>query len=176
MILSLPALRCFVACVLLPALIGCSSEITYDVVPVSGTVKFADGSVPTGEIATISFHPDAAGLPDGTFKAQPSATGDLQKDGSFQLTTFGQPGAVVGHHKVVITIIAKYPGDPATSPLVISPKYSSAENTTLEAEVTADTSFFELTVEKPNKTEIAEHGRTQEEDPRNTIPPEDYPQ
>ena len=161
-----------VVCVALTP-IGCSSETTYDVVPVSGTIKFADGSVPTGEIATVSFHPDALGVPDGTFKAQPSATGDLQKDGSFQLTTFGQPGAVVGHHKVVITIIAKYPGDPSTSPLVISPTYSSAETTSLEAEVTADTSFFELTVEKPNETEIAEHGRVQGEDWGSSTAPSD---
>jgi hypothetical protein len=62
---------------------------------VKGKITYKGKPVPNG---TINFLPD-----DGT---KPSATGEIQPDGSYELKTFlaNKPsnGAVIGKHKVVI--------------------------------------------------------------------------
>ena len=47
---------------LLAALGGCcGGKPTYDTVPVTGTVKYNDGTVPQGEVANIQFVPGDLG-------------------------------------------------------------------------------------------------------------------
>ncbi len=107
---------------LLAACCGCCGKPTYETVPVTGTVKYADGAIPQGEVAIVQFVP--ANLSDGKTKA---ASGDIKSDGTFELTTVNPgDGAFPGDYKVTLTIgvygekdsviDAKYT-DPGTTPL-----------------------------------------------------------
>ena len=111
------------ACALLLTLplSGCGDDgPTY--VPVTGTVKYSDGTVPKGVIASINFQPVN---PGADTKA---ASGSIASDGSFILTTI-QPGdgARPGEYIVTVRVVDGYPdgkllvaerfASPATSPL-----------------------------------------------------------
>jgi hypothetical protein len=106
----------------LALLVGCGGP-PVELVKVQGTVKFADGSVPQGEVATVQFEP----LPDGSQKIRKAASGPIKPDGSYELMTI-QPGdgAIPGRYKVVFSVLKTYMGrepmvpakymDPATTP------------------------------------------------------------
>ena len=81
----LPGLVCLT---LLIAVVGCGSAERQPV-KVTGTVKYSDGTIPQGEVAVIRFEPAslATGQVDGQTKA---ASGTIQTDGSFQLSTLGE--------------------------------------------------------------------------------------
>ena len=130
-------------------LLGCSSaeEQPFQVVPVTGTVKFEDGSVPKGTFATIRFEPNE--IPKRAGRTANPSSGNIQEDGSFQLTYYGQDGAIVGKHKVTIAILANYPPGP-NDPPVIADMYKDASTTPLGAEVELDgDNIFHFKVEKP---------------------------
>lgn len=110
---------------------GCGSD-AFKPVPVKGTVKFSDGSVPQGEVAIVRFDP-VGGVADPAEKdpastARRAAAGTIQPDGSFVLTTLiDKDGAIAGDYKVVLVVFkhhdrldsavpAKY-AHPATTPL-----------------------------------------------------------
>ena len=109
------------------ALAGCGSNQLKTAV-VRGTVTYKGKPVPNG---TISFVPTSG----------PSATGEIQPDGSYVLTTYRKgDGAVLGPHTVVIVAMqdmsdrlpeARQPLPPAIIPL----KYTSLATSDLRAEV-----------------------------------------
>lgn len=111
--------------------------------PVSGTVKFADGSIPHGEVAVIRFEPVAGSSAAGETKA---AAGDIKPDGSFKLTTLNpDDGAFAGEYKVVFSVFKTYLG---REPL-IDAKYTTAETTPFTATIKAgSTGPFEYTLDK----------------------------
>ena len=109
------------------ALAGCGSNQLKTAV-VRGTVTYKGKPVPNG---TISFVPTSG----------PSATGEIQPDGSYVLTTYRKgDGAVLGPHTVVIVAMqdmsdrlpeARQPLPPAIIPL----KYTSLATSDLKADV-----------------------------------------
>src|SRR5437879_3108640 len=91
------ALVCVLVCSLA---CGCSKS-QYEFAPVNGTVKFSDGSVPQGEIATIIFQPDDEA--SGVRISPKAASGKIMPDGSFTLNSVrGSTGAITGPYKVVL--------------------------------------------------------------------------
>lgn len=120
---------------------GCDGGIkTY---PVRGKVTYNGKAVPNGTVTFIS----ATG---------PSATGEIQKDGSYSLKTTGAGnGAPAGSYTVIVVAMEDM-GDrlpeerkPLPPPLVPN-KYTSAATTDLKAEVEAKDNVidFDLKGEK----------------------------
>jgi hypothetical protein len=73
-------------------------------VPVTGTVKYSDGTVPTGDIASITFQP-ASAAPDTK-----GASGTIKPDGTFSLTTVTPgDGARPGEYIVQVNVFKGYP-------------------------------------------------------------------
>ncbi len=107
---------------------GCGSKGS-KMVPVRGTVKFVGGTVPQGEVATVSFQPVSAG------EGQPikGAQGTINQDGSFEMFT-RKPGdgVMVGRYKVCIIVRKKYM-DPKS--WVVPQKYVDAKTTPFEVNV-----------------------------------------
>ncbi len=110
---------------------GCGAKSEFpETVPVSGKVLYKGQPVPMG---TVTFQSDQG----------QAATGTIQPDGTYRLSTFAQEdGAVPGHHKVMI--IAN-DGDPTMMPGsspgykppkdLIPKKYGTLATSGLEAEV-----------------------------------------
>jgi hypothetical protein len=102
---------------------------------VRGKVTFNGKPVPNG---TISFIPTAG----------PTATGEIQPDGSFTLTTYRKgDGAVLGRHTVVIVAMedmsTRLPE--ARNPLpppIVPEKYTSLATTDLRREVKDEVNDF----------------------------------
>ena len=103
-------------------------------------------------IARLAEHPRCIGLKDATvefesLEAKVSASGAIQEDGSFRLTT-EQPGdgAWLGKHKVLIA--RHYPNPDTAAPRVIHSRYESFETSGLEAEVEAKSNTIVFKVER----------------------------
>jgi hypothetical protein len=116
-----------------------------DTYAVNGHVKFANGKPLHGGI--IEFQPV------GEQKGKISARGQIQPDGSFQMSTFElHDGVIAGDHRVLI-IPPMPPGkiDPTRLPKpVIHKRYERYETSGLEFTVTPDgTNTFEITVDPP---------------------------
>lgn len=114
------------------------------VVPVSGTVKFKDGSLLKGEILVINFSPANYDNPDGMMPA----TSDISpEDGSFTLKT-GTPqreGATTGEYRVTIAGTTKYG---FRKDDVVAPQYADFNATPLAATVTkGEDNVFNFEVE-----------------------------
>lgn len=126
------ALCCF-------AMAGCGSNEPA-AVPVTGTLKFKDGTVPQGEIAMIRFEPT---ITDGSC---PAAFAKIQSDGNYSLETAdGKKGALPGKYKVTLKIWKTY-RPPHVS--VVPEKYAKIETSNLEREVSeAGPNHFDLLVD-----------------------------
>jgi hypothetical protein len=90
---ELVAVLICVALGLVSLLSGCGGKNSdQKIAPVRGKVTYKGKPVPAG---TIKFEPEGPG---------PSATGEIQRDGTYVLTTHKEgDGAVLGPHKVTIT-------------------------------------------------------------------------
>ena len=108
---------------------GCSSGNEFPTAKVTGKITYRGKPVPTG---TIMF------VPEGNM---PTATGEIQPDGTYQLTTYdANDGAVLGPHAVSITAIEEQkdvlPAQRSGTPEPIVPaKYMSHTTSGLTAEV-----------------------------------------
>jgi hypothetical protein len=98
-----------------------------DLIPVKGKVSLLGQPLTTG---TIRFEPDDFGRP---------ASGKLQSDGTFVLTTTEEgDGVVAGHHRVSITNIS-----PKSKEGALLKKYTTGKTAKpLEADVSAEQSEF----------------------------------
>jgi hypothetical protein len=111
---------------------------------VRGKVTFNGKEVPNG---TITFFPENG----------PTASGEIQPDGSYTLTTFKTgDGAIEGAYKVVIVAMQdqsnRLPEDRNPLPATIVPdKYTSIATTDLRAEVKAGENTFDFNLEKDKK-------------------------
>ncbi|MEN6407083.1 MAG: hypothetical protein ABFC77_11500 [Thermoguttaceae bacterium] len=121
---------------------GCGRSDRSPTAPATGKVLFNGKPLQSG---SVMFVPDA-GRP---------AEGEIQSDGTFQLTTYQKhDGAVVGHHRVAITcneppktgVIDAGPG-----PSLIPLKYNEHKTSGLEATVKDKNEpfVFELTGKAP---------------------------
>lgn len=96
---------------------------------VRGKVTYNGKPVPNG---TVMFNPDSPG---------PSATGDIQPDGSYTLGTYKPgDGAVIGKHTVVIVAMQDQAGAlpeqrSPTPPPIVPMKYTSPATSDLKAQV-----------------------------------------
>ena len=110
------------------AFVGCGGPGSkYKTAPVKGKVTYKSAPVPNG---TVMFIPEAG----------PTATGQIQKDGTFVMTTDEADGAVLGTHKVVITALEDManvlPEQQSGLPKSIIPsKYSNDMSSGLTAQV-----------------------------------------
>jgi hypothetical protein len=115
-------------------LVGCGpgEDPRPETIPVQGKVTYQNQPVPKG---TITFQP-AGGQ---------AAVGEIQPDGSYSLSTFGEKdGAVPGAHKVMIVANTGDPTKMPSSPGYVVPKdlvpkkYSSVLTSGLQADVSKD--------------------------------------
>jgi hypothetical protein len=117
------------------AVTGCGGEriVNPETVPVRGKVSYKGAPVPKG---TVTFEPDQG----------QAAVGEIQPDGTYQLSTFNPgDGAVPGHHRVRIVANTadptKIPGSsPGWTPPkdLVPKKYDSVGTSGLEATVAKD--------------------------------------
>ena len=110
----------------------------------SGKVTFADGPMPQGEIAVVRFEPVPGTQAEGQSKG---ASGDIQPDGTFVLTTMDKgDGAFVGEYKVCFTFLKTYVGRES----LVDAKFTTSGTTPHSAKVTAGgKNHFEFEVSKP---------------------------
>lgn len=115
-------------------------------VKVAGKVKYSDGTIPQGEVCVIRFEPAslATGQADAMTKA---ASGTIQADGSYQLTTVDpNDGVFPGDYKVTFTIKAKYDG---ASPNLVAPQFATAATSPLSVSVqSGDTKPLDFVIDK----------------------------
>ncbi|MFL5338589.1 MAG: hypothetical protein ACJ8F7_00340 [Gemmataceae bacterium] len=92
--------------VVMVAALGCSGSVGgHKIAPVSGVVLLNGRPLAN---ATVSFQPVA---PKGSLEAGPGSTGKTNEKGEFSLVlTNGKAGAVVGQHRVQISLLASQPG------------------------------------------------------------------
>ncbi|MCS7304193.1 MAG: hypothetical protein NZ602_03675 [Thermoguttaceae bacterium] len=132
----------------LACMVGCGSEVPFQLAPVQGRVTYEDGSpiqIPQGGQVRVAFVPQDV-APVG--QAHPTAAqGTLNPDGSFsELTTyrFGD-GAIIGRHKVTVLAV-----DAMEKPLPVVPnQYWNVSTTPLEVTVEkGGRNYFELKIKK----------------------------
>ena len=121
------------------ALTGCGEGASH--VPVTGTVKFSDGSVPKGDIASITFQPSSGG------PSTKGASGNIGPDGAFELRTVRPgDGARPGDYRVTVHVMQGYPDGKS----MVADIYTRASATPLNATVQAgDENHFDFAVERP---------------------------
>jgi hypothetical protein len=116
---------------------------------VKGKISYKGKPVPNG---TVNFLPE-----DGN---KPSATGEIQPDGSYELQTFQSnrpsPGAVIGKHTVVIVAMqdmaSRLPEERIPLPPPIVPiKYTSPATSDLKAEVKDQENTIDFDLQDPPK-------------------------
>ena len=120
----LQTLRQFVVLVPFVVLTGCSN-LPFELVPVSGSVKYKDGTVPEGMVRVVRFEAiaDAQGN-----KSPRAAANFLEPDGTFQLMTMRpRDGAIPGDYNVVLLFWK----DATTRESTIPPAYGKANTTPL---------------------------------------------
>lgn len=137
---------CALMLVTLVTFVGCGPK-GRELVPVTGTVKYSDGSPPQGEVMVVRFEPlslASGGAPDPLSKA---ASGAIQSDGSFKLQTINPgDGAFPGDYKVTFTIKAKYT---AESPSLVAQQFTSGATSPLSATVkSGESKSYDFVIEK----------------------------
>lgn len=126
---------------LLPVVLvlGCGKGSPH--IPVTGTLKFADGTVPKGFERYITFQPTPGG--PGT----KGASSLIADDGTFSLRTV-RPGDGALPGSYVVTVHAVDAVRDGKS--VVAQKFTSASTTPLKATVeTKGENHFDFVVEKP---------------------------
>jgi len=136
--------RCWlIAFALLAAAGGCSKS-PFELVPVSGIVKYADGTIPDGAVRVVRFEPIA----DAEGNVSPrAAAGFLEPDGTFQLSTLrSRDGAIPGDYKPVLLFWKS----PVTRESVVPPIYANAKTTPLStiSVKPSERNHFDLTIER----------------------------
>ena len=123
-------------------LVGCSSGPDVEMVPVRGTVKFTDGTVPQGERAEVIFEPVAG----GPQRLRKMASGEIRPDdGSFEMTTVKPgDGVIAGKYKVIFTVHKTYLGQESLVPEM----YTKPETTPFEETVEPGREPFEFVLKK----------------------------
>ena len=129
-----------VAFILAAAFTGCGGRTA----AVNGHVKFADGSdVGVLDGYTVMFQTEGDRI---------SASGDINKDGAFKVSTYSaNDGAVPGHHLVCLARPEPLPDQPPPKP-IIPAKYTDFATSGLTADIKAgQTNNVEFTLERMPK-------------------------
>jgi hypothetical protein len=128
---------------------GCSRTQPYDIVRVSGTVKYEDGSLIPAERIMLKFEPEAAPMDAKTHPRMGFALVNVA-DGSFDSATTHKPadGLVKGKHKVLVVVYTK---DGKTA-AVIPKEYEHP--TTTPVEIDTANQPIEIKVQKPKSSRV----------------------
>jgi hypothetical protein len=86
---------------------GCDSRLHYEHAKVHGKVTYKGKPVPLGSVLFVPVEPPKDGF------MQP-ASGSINPDGTYELKSEADPGAILGEHKVVVVAIDG--GQPAEAP------------------------------------------------------------
>jgi hypothetical protein len=122
----------------LASLAGCGGGKT---APVNGRVKFKDGS-DVSVLAGYSLTFEAEG-------GKTSAVGEVDRDGSFKLSTFGaNDGAIPGKYRVAIEAPPNPDPDKPPTKSKLPAKYSNLDSSGLTAEVKPGQNNIELELDK----------------------------
>lgn len=123
---------------------GCGSTNPFEQVPVSGTLKYDDGTLIPAEMIILKFEPLTAPLDDKTFPPAGMSYVNVE-DGSFDVVTSHKyaDGLVRGKHRVLVAATTSS-GDLTQ---LVPPEYIDSDRTPLIVD-TADTPF-QLVVRKP---------------------------
>jgi hypothetical protein len=111
---------------------GCGESAPFKIAPVSGDVKYSDGSPIKADRIVISFVPQ--NVPPVGKQAAAAANGEVNPaDGSFASLTTHDPedGAIIGRHKVLVRALNK--SDELTA--AVDARFTRLETTPLEADV-----------------------------------------
>jgi len=126
------------AALFLALMIGCGSGHGYR--PVTGSVKYSDGSPPNSQMATVTFEPVSQGAD------VKGASGTIREDGTFELSTIDPgDGALPGEYRVTVKIMDGYP-QPVYA---VAKEFTDATLTPLKATVAASgKNHFDFEVER----------------------------
>ncbi len=135
-------MRLFATLCLVGLCVGCGSRM--DLHPVTGKVQYPDGSIPQGEMATVTF------VPTNQMEGK-GASSSIESDGTFELWTLepGDGGALAGDYRVTFSITNGYPNLKHQ----VAREFTDLRETPFEVTVEAGKdNFFEFEVEKPGKS------------------------
>jgi hypothetical protein len=120
--------------------LGCSSE-PFRYVPVSGDIKYEDGTTIPGTGLQLIFYPQVSAIDEKTHPKQGRSI--VEADGSFAGVTSHKynDGLIRGQHKVVVV-------PSAGADAQIAPEYRDVATTPLVVD-TADPDSFRLRLKKP---------------------------
>ena len=139
----LGTLRPLIVLAFLAATAGCSKS-PFELVKVSGSVKYTDGTIPEGAVRVVRFEP----LADAEGNVSPrAAAGYLEPDGTFQLATLRpRDGAIPGEYKPVLLFWKS----PTTRESVVPQAYGKAATTPLPtlSVRSGEANHFDLAIEK----------------------------
>jgi hypothetical protein len=128
---------CFLSFLLACVSLGCNSGPAIS--PVSGTVKFEEGSFPACEIASVQF------VPVQRTDISQTSTGMIQADGTYKLSTFNpDDGAMPGEYKVTFQIHKTYIGRES----LVAPEFTDHTTTPFTVTVKSGRNKFDFTVKK----------------------------
>lgn len=116
---------------------GCGSSAPYAMHPVKGKVVFDDGSALPGDIRSVLFYAQTAGMK--------SPSGSIEKDGTYELVT-AEPGdgCPAGEYKVVVQCLTEADYHSTTPKQLIPAVYSDVKTTPLTVKVPGGTYDFKL--------------------------------
>ena len=144
-------------------LAGCGSEHPAPTYPVTGTVVFSDDGTPLSTGGSILWE----SVPDEPKELPFNASGVIQADGTFELTTF-EEGAVAGEHRVLVR-----PKRDASDWVergivprpVIAPQFERYETSELRFTVKEEGNDFTVTVERSTARNLRPSPRLRAPDP-----------
>jgi hypothetical protein len=126
------------ALAVLTCLVGCGEGKT---APVNGRVKFKDGS----DVSVLAGYSLSFGAEGG----KASAVGELDRDGSFKLSTFGaNDGAVPGKYRVAINQPNNPDPDKPPTKSKLPAKYENLDSSGLTAEIKPGQNNIQLELDK----------------------------
>jgi len=117
---------------------------------VKGKVAFEDGSIPQGSVAVVRFEP----ADDSSAEVRKGATGAIESDGSFEMTT-RMPGDGVYLGKYAVTFLA------LTGPRevnIVAPKFRNKGTTPFAEDITEDRTDLNYVIEKDGAAPAAAGG------------------
>jgi hypothetical protein len=115
---------------------GCAGKTA----PVNGHVKFKDG----GDVSALAGHT----VMFQTEADRISASGDVEPDGTFKVSTYGHnDGAVPGRHQVAISPPASPPDAPPPKP-ILPKKYNDFGTSGLTVEIKPGANNIELELDR----------------------------
>lgn len=145
--MKIPVALPLAVALLCTSLAGCGSENPFDMVQISGTVTYEDGSPIPGDRVVVRFYPGVKPI-DKKFHPRP-AQGEVKPDGTFEtLTTvrYGD-GVIPGPQKVVVQAL-----DVNEQPTRAVPReYHQPHSTPLEVDISSGSEPVEIKVAKPSQ-------------------------